>query len=185
MMTLTTDDQRGRSRAEPRTDPDGLVRAARAWPTIGMGTYFPLPRDRKRSFTVSGLGVSWWGTARTTIEEAIADKVMGTKRGWLSPANCGRGRDGAIVSILDVDGNFVARARSLDPRLDLSSWRTPSRRPLDVPQHHGQIVLMARRGGRHESERMKDRFQDCEVPVLIHAPRGRHGCSASGDGPAR
>ncbi len=59
------------------------------------------------SFTVSGLGVSWWGTARTTIDGAIADKVNDPRRGWFSPANCSEGCDGAIVSILDADGTFM------------------------------------------------------------------------------
>jgi hypothetical protein len=59
------------------------------------------------SFRVSGLHVSWWGTARTTIDAAIADKVNDRSSGWFSPANCRGGCDGAIVSILDADGTLV------------------------------------------------------------------------------
>jgi hypothetical protein len=59
------------------------------------------------TFTVSGLRVSWWGTARTTIDGAIADKVNDQRRGWFSPANCSGGCDGAIVSVLDADGTLI------------------------------------------------------------------------------
>lgn len=57
---------------------------------------------------VSGLDVSWWGTARTTIDRAIADKIRDPDRGWFSPANCGGTCRYARVFILDESGRLDA-----------------------------------------------------------------------------
>jgi hypothetical protein len=67
------------------------------------------------SFLATGLGVSWYGTAQTTIEAAIADKVSDPTKGWFSPANCSGGCDEARVFILDRTGRLVEERAILRP----------------------------------------------------------------------